>query len=305
VIIPAGYGQRILAQEQVELEVIADRNTEAGRTVIAALETVTGRLYGAVEAAHISAEEFERRASFENPGARQTFLQEALAQASAAWDDPPLAVRVDKATGARSTDVTDLDNGFVQSSPGMIVQFAIFGLITSAMVLAIERKSKTLRRMLTTPIRRTEVIAGHLLAMFLVVLAQQALLVMVGQFIFGVDYLRAPVAILLMMVALGLWSASLGLLIGAISQGEEQVILLSLIAMFVFAALGGAWFPLEVTGEAFATAGHVMPTAWAMDGFQNVIVRGQGFSSVLLPAGVLLLYGAVFFVLAVWRFEFE
>jgi ABC-2 type transport system permease protein len=75
--------------------------------------------------------------------------------------------------------------------------------------------------------------------------------------------------------------------------------------MFLFAALGGAWFPLEIAGNTFATVGHVMPTAWAMDGFQNIVVRGLGLGSVLLPAGLLLAYAAAFFSLAVWRFRFE
>jgi ABC-2 type transport system permease protein len=173
------------------------------------------------------------------------------------------------------------------------------------MILVLERKNGSLQRLLTTPIRRSEVIAGHVLAMFLVVFAQEGILVILGQYAFGVDYLRQPWAILIMMVALALWAAGLGLLIGAISKKEDQVIVLSLIAMFIFAAMGGAWFPLEVTGKTFATIGHLMPTAWAMDGFQNIVMRGLGFTSVLFPAGMLLLYTVVFFGLAIWRFRFE
>jgi ABC-2 type transport system permease protein len=187
----------------------------------------------------------------------------------------------------------------------MIVQFAIFGLNTSAMVLVLERKSRTLQRLLTTPIARAEVIAGHVLAMFTVVFLQQALLVAAGQLAFGVDYMREPLATLLVMVTLGLWTASLGLLVGAISKSEDQVIMWALIAMFVFAAMGGAWFPLDITGQTFSTIGHLMPTAWAMDGFQNIVMRGLGLESVLLPAGIVLAYAVVFFALAVWRFKFE
>jgi ABC-2 type transport system permease protein len=73
--------------------------------------------------------------------------------------------------------------------------------------------------------------------------------------------------------------------------------------MFIFAAMGGAWFPLEVAGKTFAAIGHVMPTAWAMDGFQNILMRGLAFSSVLLPAGILVLYAFAFFGLAIWRFR--
>jgi ABC-2 type transport system permease protein len=181
----------------------------------------------------------------------------------------------------------------------------VFGLITSATILVLERRSGALRRMLTAPIHRTEVLAGHLLAMFAVAFLQSVLLVAVGQIAFGVGYLREPLGTLLMVVALGLWVTSLGLLIGALARGEEQVMTFSLLATMLFSALGGAMFPLAITGKAFATVGQVMPTAWAMEGLQNIVVRGQGLSSVLLPAGVLLAYTAAFFGLAVWRFRFE
>jgi ABC-2 type transport system permease protein len=62
---------------------------------------------------------------------------------------------------------------------------------------------------------------------------------------------------------------------------------------------------LEVAGPAFAQIGHLMPTAWAMDGFQNIILRGLGDASVLLPAGILLGVGLLFLTVAVWRFRFE
>ncbi|HSL42419.1 MAG TPA: ABC transporter permease [Anaerolineales bacterium] len=295
VIIPSGYTNQLLNDQPVSLEVIADTHQPAGQTASRALETVTGRLSGAVESAHIA-----RSAS---PGSD---LEDNLARAIAAWEKPGLTVAVEKATGnAPKEEEGASPGGFAQASSGMMVQFSIFGLITSAMVLVLERKSGTLQRLLSSPIRRAEVIAGHVLAMFCIIFAQQLILVLVGQFVFGVEYGRQPLAILLMITVLSLWAASLGLLISAISRKEDQVITLSLIAMFIFAAMGGAWFPLEVAGKAFAAIGHVMPTAWAMDGFQNILMRGLGFSSVLMPAGFLFMYAVAFFGLAIWRFRFE
>jgi hypothetical protein len=40
-----------------------------------------------------------------------------------------------------------------------------------------------------------------------------------------------------------------------------------------------------------------------MDGFENIIARGLGFNSVLLPAAALVGYAAIFFLLAAWRFR--
>jgi ABC-2 type transport system permease protein len=114
--------------------------------------------------------------------------------------------------------------------------------------------------------------------------------------------LREPLGTLLVSVGLGLWVASMGLLIGVLARGEDQVILFSMIAMFLFSALGGTWFPLESSGGGFAALGRLMPSAWAMVGLQNILIRGLGLSSVLAPAGILLAYALGFFGLAVWRF---
>ena len=305
IIVPEGFGQAVLAGQQPRLTALADDSTTAGRAASQGIETVVSRLLGAVQTARISTEEYAAAQGFDTEEARQAYLQRGIDLAVAAWEQPPLTVTEEMAAPSEPAEGSEVPGGFAQSSPGMIVQFAIFGLITSAMILVLERQAGALKRLLTTPTSRVTVISGHVLAMFLVVLGQVLLLLIIGQLLFGVDYLRAPVASLLMATLVAFWAASLGLLIGAVSKSQEQVITLSLIAMFLFAALGGAWFPLEVAGEAFAMVGHVMPTAWAMDGFQNIVVRGLGLGSVLLPAGILLAYGLVFFGLAIWQFGFE
>jgi ABC-2 type transport system permease protein len=62
---------------------------------------------------------------------------------------------------------------------------------------------------------------------------------------------------------------------------------------------------LEFTPPAFQTVGYLLPSAWAMDGFSNIVIRGLGLDSVLLPAAVMLGYFVFFFGLAVWRFQAE
>jgi len=144
-----------------------------------------------------------------------------------------------------------------------------------------------------------------MLAMFLVSFIQTLLLTIFGQLVLGVDYWHAPGATLLMVGALALFSASFGLLISALACNENQVVLLALGGTLVLALMGGAFFPLDLTGKTFAAAGHLLPSAWAIDGLQSISLRGLGLEAVLLPAGILLAYSAVVFWLAVWRFKFE
>jgi ABC-type multidrug transport system permease subunit len=195
------------------------------------------------------------------------------------------------------------DNPYNQASPGILVQFAIMGLVTPAQILVRERKSRTMHRLMMTALESWEILVGHLLAMFAIVFTQMAILIVFGQLILGVGYLREPVSVLLVSVALGMWVSSLGLLIGLLAKGDDQVILYAMIAMFVFSGLGGAWFPLETVGRIFATIGKTLPSAWAMTGLQNILIRELGLSSAWQPAGILLVYGLGTFGIAAWRFK--
>lgn len=302
VIVPVGYSAQVLAGEDVSLTVIADGGTAAGSTAQTAIRAAVVRLRGAVKAAQLSAEALQAQGGFVD----ESFLTDAIDEAIAAWREPPLtAITTQSGTAVTEGEVSVTATSYYnQASPGMMVQFSIAGLTGAAQIIVLERKSRSLQRLLTTAISRAQIILGHYLTMFVMILAQLAVLISFGQLL-GVDYAREPVAVLLLAVTMSLWTASLGLLIGTLAKTEEQAVIFSLIPMFILSGLGGAWMPLEVTGKAFQTVGHLLPTAWAMDGIQNIIVRGLGLGSALLPAGIMLAYAVVLFALAVWRFRFE
>jgi ABC-2 type transport system permease protein len=303
VTIPMGYSDQTLRGETLKLVLVVKPGQSNGQSALASIQTVATRVLGVATVARLSVEAVDAARPFATAADRQAALAAAVAQAGQAWLQPPFEVAAEKAAPAASSQTPAL--GYNQASPGMMVQFAVFGLITAGSVLVAERKARTLQRLLTTSMSRAGIIAGHLLAMFVLVLLQVGLLILVGQVGFGVNYVREPLAILLITAGLALWAAALGLFISVVARGEDQVVLFSLIAMFLFAGMGGAWFPLEFTGPTFSAIGHLLPSAWAMDGYQNILVRGLGLSSAWLPAGVLAAYAAAFFALAVWRFKFE
>jgi len=302
IIVPQAFSQQQWDGRDARLRLIVDEESGAGIGASGAVQSAVNRLVGAMATAGFSSHAYEATRPFESNRARQTYLEEGFALAVEAWQDPPFRLAVEAATAEGEPQE---GNSFSQASPGLIVQFTIWGLIMSATGMVVERQRGAMQRLLTTAVRKWEIIAGHALGIFLLTLAQTLVLLLFGQFALGVDYLRQPLASLLVATALVLWVVSVGMLIGAISRHEHHVVMWSLIAMFVFTGLGGAWFPLESTGPAFAAIGRLMPTYYAMVGFQNIILRGLGLSSVLQPAGILLVFALLFFALAVWRFRYE
>ena len=296
-VIPAGFSEQARAGSDPQLKLIADSNSANGQSLYQLLRTPISRLFSAVEASRETA----NIVNASNPSAEQSA---AFDLAWSKWTEASKVslVKVEKAFAEKSSDWTG-GNPYNQSSPGILVQFAIFGLVTSAQILVQEKKSRTLQRLATTNMRPWEIVAGHMLAMFTITFLQTAMLVVFGQWVLKVDYLREPLGVLLVSITLGLWIASMGLLIGVMAKEEQQVILYAMIAMFLFSALGGTWFPLETTGGAFAAIGKVMPSAWAMNGLQNILIRGLGLESVWMAVGMLSAYALFFFILAVWRFR--
>jgi ABC-2 type transport system permease protein len=295
-LIPPGFSDQVEAGKAAQLNLIAEAASADGQSLYQLLRAPISRLMTAVETARISADVQS------NPDEYVPSIELAWSK----WDENSKLslVRVEQAVAgeADSEDWTG-GNPYNQASPGILVQFAIFGLITSAQILVQERKSRTLQRLITTAMKPSEIVAGHMLAMFALTFLQTAMLVVFGQLALHVNYLREPVGTLLVSVALGLWVASMGLLIGVIATGDDQVILYSMIAMFLFSALGGTWFPLEAAGGAFGVVGRLMPSAWAMKGLQNILIRGLGLESVWMAVGILSAYALGFFLLAVWRFR--
>src|SRR5512143_4065874 len=292
-IIPIGYGRTSLAGKHPRLTLIADTTASTGTTVQADVLATLNRLDSSVSIA-LSAEQI----AGDSVPFKPTFEKSLEA-----WQEPPIEIAATLSPALKNLQDDGTYNlGLANTAPGLMLQFAIAGLLTAAQVIVVERKTCSLQRLLTTATRRIHILLGHYLAIFILIFGQFLLLIVFESLVFKVGYLRVPAATLLVALSAALCIAGLGLLIGILARSEEQAVIFSLLPMVILAGLGGAWVPLEVTGAVFQAIGHLSPIAWALDGFKNVIVRGLGVEAVLLPAAALIGYAALFFSLATWRF---
>jgi ABC-2 type transport system permease protein len=291
-IVPEGFGKAAAEGGEARLALVADPAAPSTQTLFQLVRAPLTRIMSAGRAASLAVESI----ASERPGVdRKVEGAASFAAASRRWADtvassPALRQEAVVTGKARAS----AGNPYNQSSPGMLVMFAVFGLINSAGVLVQEKRSGTLRRLRATAMGSGGILSGHLGAMFALVFLQSSLLVAFGQAFLGVDYFQEWAAVFLVLLALGLCMASADLLIGVLAASEEQVTLYGLAAMFLFSALGGAWFPLEGAGPAFASIGRLTPGAWAMTGLQNVLVRGLGLGSAVIPSAALLGFAALF-----------
>lgn len=202
----------------------------------------------------------------------------------------PLSLRVEQA-GRRE----EVPTGFAQAVPGTLVMFTMLVLLTSgAITLVVERERGLLRRLAATPISRTAVVLGKWTARLGLGLVQIAFAMLAGTVLFSVDWGGTVGAVGLVLLAWAAFNASLALVLASLGRTEDQVSGIGVLATLVLAALGGAWWPIEITPEWMQTLALAIPTGWTMDAMHRLVSFGYGPGSVIwhvtaLVAGALVL----------------
>ena len=189
--------------------------------------------------------------------------------------------------------------GFNMSLPGIMVMYLLMNLlIFGGSSVASERRSGVLRRLSIQPVSSYQLVFGKIYGLMLLGLVQIIGFLMFGQFVFKVNVGEQLPGILLTLLVFAWVAASLGLLIGFLVKSEDKVVGLGIMISLPVAALGGCWWPMEIVPETFRTIAHIVPSAWAMDCLHQLITFGGGIDTILVPVGILALYGLVANLLA-------
>ncbi|PRY19600.1 ABC-type multidrug transport system permease subunit [Aliiruegeria haliotis] len=191
----------------------------------------------------------------------------------AAFADEARALTVEVEAAGRLGRVP---SGFEQTIPGILVMFTMLVLLTSGGVLLLmEREQGILRRLASAPLSRREIVAGKWLGRMLLALAQIGFAMCVGTLLFGMDWGPSLPAILAVLLGWAAFCASLGLLVGSIGRSQGEVVGLGMLLTMVMAALGGAWWPIEVTPAWMQTLQLAVPAGWTMDAMHRLVSFGD------------------------------
>jgi ABC-2 type transport system permease protein len=132
-------------------------------------------------------------------------------------------------------------------------------------------------------------------------LLQMILLVFFGMYVLNVNWGDDPLLLLGFLTCFSLAGTSLGLMIGAFTKSVKQADNMTTLVSMAMAALGGAWWPLEITPASYQTIVRGLPSTWAMLGFNDIIIKGQGLSGALLESAVLLGFSILFAMIGIWK----
>jgi ABC-2 type transport system permease protein len=300
--IPIGFQAAALSGQPIDLQLKA-ANDNRSLAVEQDVRAIMERTAGAITAARIAVSEAERVRPFADEQARQAYFAASLKMAQGLLRNPTARVAATQAQQGAAT--VESGEGFAQSSPGQLVTWVMTTLFGVAGFLVYERVNGTARRLAVMPMRNSVILGGNFSGRFALGLVQMILMVGFGALVLSVPYGNDPLALAVILITFGLAGTAFGIMLGTFSRTMSQAGGLAILFAMLFAALGGCWWPLEITPPIYQTLVKVLPSTWAMQGLTDIIVYGKGLSEVWLNAVVLLAFAAIYFLVGVRRMRLE
>jgi ABC-2 type transport system permease protein len=309
VIFPANFSQNILgdtaasasSQSAATIQLMLDPSLSQQFTgpIIGTLQGVVSQALTPVGVEHL----LQQVAPSMPPEQRQSIVQQ-VQQKSAG------AVSIEQVTPP-GIAVRQFPNTTQQNVPG----YTLFGVFFICQVIGLsfirEKQDGTFRRLLVAPISKTALLIGKLLPYYLVNLIQIVLIFAAGIWIIPLMGFPAlnlgthPEGLVVVSLATAAAASGLGLLVASLVKTPEATGGLGALIAVMMAAIGGCFVPTFVMPQFMQTLSKIVPHAWALQGYQDVLIRGYNAARVMPEVGALMVFAAIFFGFALWRFRFD
>jgi ABC-2 type transport system permease protein len=176
-------------------------------------------------------------------------------------------------------------------APGLIAVFVLFfTFVLTGVSFLRERAQGTLERLLTTPVGRADILVGYTTGFFVLAMVQSVIVVTFTLLVLQVNYQGSIWQIWTVLVPLVVVGVSLGVFISTFARNEFQVVqfIPLLLAPQIF--LSGVIAEVDKMPAVLEVLAYLLPLTYAVDGLQDIMLRGDSLGSLGLELGVLALY---------------
>ncbi|GAA0137491.1 ABC transporter permease [Paenibacillus sp. YSY-4.3] len=192
-----------------------------------------------------------------------------------------------------SEDMTAIDQ-FGPILIGFFIFFFVF-LISGVSFLR-ERTTGTLERLLSTPLRRWELVLGYIGGFGIFTIIQALLISWFCIKVLGILMTGSFAYVLLLTLLLSMTALTLGTLLSAYANNELQMIQFIPLIIVPQLFLSGL-FPLDTLPVWLQKLGIVMPLTYGTHALSDVMIRGKGWNAIAGDVIVLIGFSLLFMTL--------
>jgi ABC-2 type transport system permease protein len=313
-LIPADFTSGTMEGNTVELKLVSHPDADMQETEAVRLVVVGVASELALERQILASLEQMGDMQANAPEEYQVFTTErALAQARSQFEraQTQQLIEVIQTIPSEEGEREEMPDLSLVAISGIAVLFVFATAQVTARSIYDEKKVGSFRRLLAAPMSKASLLTGKMLPNIIIGMIQFTVIFAFG--VFGLKLLglssaslgKNPLAVILVCLIICLCSTALGILLAAIARTESQIGGLSSLLVWGLGILGGAFIPIFILDNFLGPVVKFVPQYWANRALSSLMLRGLGLADVVLEITVLLGFTFIFFLIGLWRFDFD
>jgi ABC-type multidrug transport system permease subunit len=179
------------------------------------------------------------------------------------------------------------------------------GMWSMGFTIANARMKKLLKRMVATPMRKTDYVMAMFLSRLIWLLIEVSVLVAFGWLVFGVRVHGSLLVLAILSIVGGYAFSGIGLLTASRAKTIEAVSGLMNLIMMPMWLCSGVFFSYERFPDSVKPFIRVLPLTLLNDALRAVINDAAGLSQIALQLGLLAVWGIVTFIIGLKIFRWQ
>jgi ABC-2 type transport system permease protein len=273
-VIPADFGRRVASERTAQVQMLADGSDANTATLALSYAESIVRTYS------------------------QKILMEKAKRMLGRAPALPLELR------PRAWFNTDMESK-IFIVPGLIavIMMLIAALLTS-LTVAREWETGTMEQLISTPVRKSELILGKLAPYFVIGMVDMLLSVLAGRFLFAVP-IHGSLVLLFVVSAIYLVGAlALGIFISTVAKTQLLASQAAFVATFLPAfLLSGFMFDIGNMPRVLQFVTYLIPARYFVTFLRGLYLKGTGLAQLWLECLLMMAFGALMLLLAIRSFK--
>jgi len=200
-------------------------------------------------------------------------------------------------------DKKDTNLGLIQAVAGVAILMLLFSVAGLGSGMLEEKEFGTLKKLLYSPIKKSNILYGKMLAGFTVSIIQLTIMFVFAWLAFGLNIFKDLPSLIIMIVCTAFACSSFGIFLASIAKTRQQVQSLSMIIILVMSAIGGSMIPLFIMPEIMQKIAVISVNYWAIQGFYDIFWRELPIIDIIERAAYLVGIGLTISLVSIFLFK--
>ncbi len=179
---------------------------------------------------------------------------------------------------------------------------AFSALILTTPSIAIEREQGTLERLLTTPIRRGDILLGKIISRFLFSIMQALVMIVFGIILFRMNVSGSLWILTIVLIPVSISHLGMGVMVSSLASSERVARYAIPMITMTSIMLSGFMVPVDVLPSYIRIFANFVPLKYANEVLIGVMIKGASLSDYSSSLLTLVGFSILFFIGGIYAF---